>query len=59
MDGQTHHPALFSAVSKLADVGQRAGFSVEELIRILNAGFTVEELLDLIESRLEKQPRVM
>jgi hypothetical protein len=53
------NPHLVSALTKLADIGQRAGFSVEEMICILNSGFTVEELLGLIESRLDKQRRVM
>ena len=58
MDDQTHNPAFISAITKLAGVGQRAGFSVEQMIRILNTGFTVEELLELVESRLQKQQRV-
>lgn len=41
-----------SAVDKLAIAGERAGFSVEQLIRLLNAGMTVEALLDLIAMRL-------
>lgn len=43
------------AVGKLAIAGERAGFTLEQMIRILNAGFTVEDLLDLIESRLQEQ----
>jgi len=44
-------PELVRAVEKLARAGERAGLSVEEMIRILNAGVTVECLLDLIERR--------
>jgi len=55
MDTPRPHPALVSAVAKLARVGQRAGFSIDEMLRILNCGFTVEELLELIESRLEEE----
>jgi hypothetical protein len=54
MDAPLPHPGLVSAVSKLALVGQRAGFSIDEIIRMLNGGLTVEELLELIELRLEK-----
>lgn len=44
-------PELVRAVEKLAQAGEQAGLSVEEMIRILNAGVTVECLLDLIERR--------
>ncbi len=37
---------------KLAVAGQQAGFSLEDMISLLNAGLTVETLLDLIERRL-------
>jgi len=46
---------LMSGVSKLAIHGERAGLTVEQMIRILNAGFTVEDLLHLIESCLREQ----
>jgi hypothetical protein len=32
--------------------GEQAGFSVEQMIRLLNAGMTVETLLNIIERRL-------
>ena len=37
---------------KLALAGEQAGFSLEDMISLLNAGLTVEKLLDLIERRL-------
>jgi hypothetical protein len=37
---------------KLAIAGEQAGFSLEDMISLLNAGLTVENLLDLIERRL-------
>ena len=46
-------PALKRAVEKLAQAGERAGFCVEDLIRILNAGVSVECLLELIELNLQ------
>ena len=40
------------AVYKLAIAGEQAGFSLEEMIQILNAGVTLETLLHMIEWRL-------
>jgi len=48
-------PALLSGVSKLAIAGERAGFTIDQMIRILNTGCSVEELVDLIEYCLQKQ----
>jgi hypothetical protein len=45
-------PVLTRAVEKLAQAGEQAGITVEDMIRILNAGVSVERLLDLIEVRL-------
>jgi hypothetical protein len=36
-------------IGKLAHAGEQAGFTVEDMIRLLNAGLSVEALLDLIE----------
>lgn len=49
------HPALLSAVDKLAIAGARAGFSTEQMIRLLNAGFSVDDLLQLIVARLSSE----
>ena len=35
---------------------EEAGFSVENMIQILNAGVTVETLLDVIERTLQASP---
>lgn len=48
--------ALVSGIGKLATVGQQAGFSVEQMIQLLDAGLTVEGLVELIAWRLE-QPK--
>jgi len=45
---------LLRSVGKLAMAGERAGFTVEQMIRLLNAGFTVECLIDLIVERLNQ-----
>ena len=49
-------PTLVRAVERLAQAGERAGFSVENMIQMLNAGVTVEVLLDLIERGLQASP---
>ena len=58
--------SLANAVYKLALAGEQVGFSLEEMIQILNAGVTVEALIDLIETRLRaieplttSPPRIM
>ena len=45
-------PSVAQAVYKLSVAGEQAGFSVEEMIQMLNVGITVETLLHLIEWRL-------
>jgi hypothetical protein len=45
-------PSTAQAVYKLTIAGEQAGFSVEEMIQMLNAGVTVGTLLQLIEWRL-------
>ena len=47
---------LVSGIAKLAHAGQQAGFSVEQMIQLLNAGLGVEALVDVIAWRLE-QPK--
>jgi len=44
---------LLTALSKLVVAGEQAGFSVDELIRLLNAGIGMEDILNLISLRLE------
>jgi hypothetical protein len=39
-------------VYKLAIAGEQAGFTLEQMIQILNAGVSVETLLNWIELRL-------
>jgi len=50
------NPSLLAAIGKLAIAGEQAGFSVEQMIQVLNAGFSVEDLLQLIARRLEPIP---
>ena len=44
--------SLLRAVGKLAIAGEQAGFSLEQMIDLLNQGLSVETLLDLICWRL-------
>ena len=41
-----------SAIRKLAVAGERAGFSLEQMIQLLDSGMIVMALLDLINWRL-------
>jgi hypothetical protein len=41
-----------TAISKLVSAGEQAGFTVEEMIQLLQTGASVESLLCLIELRL-------
>jgi hypothetical protein len=43
---------LSSTIEKLAQAGEQAGFSVEEMIEMLNAGVSVGALLDMISHSL-------
>ena len=46
-------PSLLASVSKLAMAGESAGFSVEQMIELLNAGVSIEALLQMIAWRLD------
>jgi hypothetical protein len=48
--------SLITAVGKLAMTGEQAGFSLEQMIDLLNDGISVETLLDLISWRLGQKP---
>jgi len=47
---------LLAGIAKLAKAGEQAGFTIEQLIALLNAGVGVECLIEPIAWRLE-QPR--
>lgn len=46
------NPSLVLAIAKLAAAGEQAGFTLEQMIELLDAGVTVESLLELIGMRL-------
>ena len=41
------------AIGKLAIAGEQAGFTVEQMIDLLNSGIAVETLIELIAWRLD------
>jgi hypothetical protein len=45
--------SLTDSICKLAIAGKQAGFSIKEMIGLLNAGMTVKTLLDLITERID------
>jgi hypothetical protein len=46
---------LSSAIERLARAGEQAGFSVEEMIEMLNAGLSIAALLDTISYSLSHE----
>ena len=50
-------PSLVIAIGKLAAAGERAGFTLEEMIQLLDSGVSVATLLELITRRLEDPAR--
>lgn len=48
---------LVSAINKLAIAGTQAGFSLEQMIQLLDDGLSVESLLDLIAWSLQRRER--
>lgn len=50
--GLMEKPSLTAAIGKLAIAGEEAGFTLEQMIQLLDDGLTVETLLDLISWRL-------
>jgi hypothetical protein len=54
--GELVKEPIVVTVSKLALAGEQAGFSIEQMIDLLQAGLTVDTLLKLIEGRLDPPP---
>jgi hypothetical protein len=44
---------LLTALGKLVVAGEQAGFSLEELIQLLNDGVSMETILEMIACRLD------
>ena len=50
--GETHNEFVYGAIERLVQAGEQVGFSVQDLIRMLEGGMNLESLLDLIEIRM-------
>lgn len=50
--GEIHDESAYVAIERLVEAGGAVGFSVHDLIRMLNGGMTLTSLLDLIEMRM-------
>ena len=50
--GEVHDESAYGAIERLVHAAEQVGFSVPQLIRMLNSGMTLECLLDLIEIRM-------
>jgi hypothetical protein len=50
--------SIVNAIEKLAVAGERAGFTIEQMIELLNEGLTVESLIGLVLWRLDVQSAV-
>jgi len=50
-------PSLITAIGKLASAGEQAGFTVEQMIDLLDGGWGVVALLELIAWRREQPQR--
>jgi len=46
-DRDSLDPVLFSALKKLVTIGEAAGFSIDEMIAMLNAGLSISDLLSV------------
>jgi hypothetical protein len=53
--GRKLSPHLSRAIERLARAGEQAGFSVEEMIEMLNAGVSIRALLDMISYSLSHE----
>jgi hypothetical protein len=53
--GEERSCHLLSTIEKLARAGEQAGFSVEEMIEMLNAGIGIGALLDMISYSLSHE----
>jgi hypothetical protein len=50
--GEAHDENVYGAIERLVRAGEQVGFTVHDLIRMLNSGLTLESLFDVIEVRM-------
>ena len=46
------YPNDLTSIEKLAIAGEQAGFTIEEMIGLLNSGVSIQTLLDMMALRL-------
>lgn len=50
--GEEHTEDVYRAIERLVKAAEQVGFTIYDLIRMLNSGMSLEALLDLIELRM-------
>jgi hypothetical protein len=50
--GEAHDENVYRAIERLVQAGEQVGFTVHDLIRMLNGGMTLESMFDVIEVRM-------
>jgi hypothetical protein len=50
--GEAHNENVYDAIERLVQAGEQVGFSVHDLIHMLDGGMSLETLFDLIEIRM-------
>ena len=50
--GEAHDENVYAAIERLVQAGEQAGFTVHDLIRMLDGGMTLESMLEVIEVRM-------
>jgi len=50
--GEAHDENVYGAIERLVQAGEQVGFTIQDLIRMLNSGLTLESLFDTIEVRM-------
>ena len=50
--GAAHDENVYLAIERLVQAAEHVGFTVHDLIRMLNSGTTLESLFDMIEVRM-------
>lgn len=50
--GEAHNEDVYHAIERLVQAGEQVGFTVHDLIRMINNGMTLESLFDVIEIRM-------
>ena len=50
--GESHAEGVYDAIERLVKAGEQVGFTIHDLVRMLDSGMTLESLLDVIEIRM-------